>query len=68
MHFPFYQRAGDGLWRNELFSITAADFTFSRQKNGVPEWIRTIDLLLRRQSLYPAELRERIMSEYKITP
>ena len=25
--------------------------------NGTPEWIRTTDLLLRRQTLYPAELR-----------
>ena len=24
---------------------------------GTPEWIRTTDLLLRRQTLYPAELR-----------
>ena len=27
------------------------------EKNGTPEWIRTTDLLLRRQTLYPAELR-----------
>ena len=26
---------------------------------GTPEWIRTTDLLLRRQTLYPAELRAR---------
>src|SRR5579864_1318651 len=26
-------------------------------KDGTPEWIRTTDLLLRRQTLYPAELR-----------
>ena len=25
--------------------------------SGTPEWIRTTDLLLRRQTLYPAELR-----------
>ena len=24
---------------------------------GTPEWIRTTDLLLRRQTLYPSELR-----------
>ncbi len=28
--------------------------------NGTPEWIRTTDLLLRRQTLYPAELRAHI--------
>ena len=28
-----------------------------RQKNGTPGGIRTHDLLLRRQTLYPAELR-----------
>src|SRR5438034_11050560 len=27
---------------------------------GTPEWIRTTDLLLRRQTLYPAELRAHI--------
>jgi hypothetical protein len=27
------------------------------EKFGTPEWIRTTDLLLRRQTLYPAELR-----------
>src|ERR1039457_5203910 len=27
------------------------------RKYGTPEWIRTTDLLLRRQTLYPAELR-----------
>src|ERR1051325_2477597 len=26
-------------------------------ESGTPEWIRTTDLLLRRQTLYPAELR-----------
>src|SRR5205814_140284 len=31
-------------------------------KNGAPGEIRTPDLLLRRQSLYPAELRARIAS------
>ena len=30
--------------------------------NGTPEWIRTTDLLLRRQTLYPAELRAHIGS------
>jgi hypothetical protein len=30
------------------------------QKIGAPERIRTSDLLLRRQTLYPAELRARI--------
>jgi CHAT domain len=29
-------------------------------KHGTPEWIRTTDLLLRRQTLYPAELRAHI--------
>ena len=28
-----------------------------RRRNGTPDWIRTSDLLLRRQTLYPAELR-----------
>ena len=29
----------------------------SNRGSGTPEWIRTTDLLLRRQTLYPAELR-----------
>ena len=37
-------------------------FAFPRQKNGVPDEIRTHDLLLRRQPLYPTELRERFSS------
>src|ERR1035438_3644869 len=29
----------------------------SKNLSGTPEWIRTTDLLLRRQTLYPSELR-----------
>ena len=29
----------------------------AKKLSGTPEWIRTTDLLLRRQTLYPAELR-----------
>ena len=32
--------------------------------NGTPEWIRTTDLLLRRQTLYPAELRAHVFQFY----
>ena len=34
---------------------------------GIPEWTLTIDLLLRRQSLYPTELRIQIKA-YKYKP
>ena len=33
--------------------------------SGTPEWIRTTDLLLRRQTLYPAELRARVFKSYE---
>jgi hypothetical protein len=33
------------------------DFGVNTKLCGTPEWIRTTDLLLRRQTLYPAELR-----------
>ena len=33
------------------------------EKFGTPEWIRTTDLLLRRQTLYPAELRARMQTK-----
>jgi hypothetical protein len=33
--------------------------TNSGQKTGDPWWVRTTDILLRRQVLYPAELRGR---------
>lgn len=33
----------------------------SERKNGAPERIRTPDLLIRSQALYPAELRARIV-------
>ena len=31
--------------------------------SGTPEWIRTTDLLLRRQTLYPTELRARMKTK-----
>ena len=36
-----------------------------RRECGAPEQIRTADLLLRRQTLYPAELRARVTSFYR---
>ena len=37
-------------------------------ENGTPGAIRTRDLLLRRQSLYPTELRVPIKDKYNIIP
>src|ERR1022692_2532688 len=37
-----------------------AHFRLGRSRSGTPERIRTSDLLLRRQALYPAELRAHI--------
>src|SRR5689334_22995441 len=34
-----------------------AKLVIRKNLSGTPEWIRTTDLLLRRQTLYPAELR-----------
>ena len=39
------------------YEKTLITFIVMRVKYGVPGGIRTLDLLLRRQTLYPAELR-----------
>ena len=45
-----------GLSGVRFFRIPGKWLIF-RSRFGTPEWIRTTDLLLRRQTLYPAELR-----------
>ena len=37
-------------------------------RSGTPEWIRTTDLLLRRQTLYPAELRAHKKTKILLNP
>ena len=46
-------------------SITGSAFEL---ENGTPGAIRTRDLLLRRQTLYPTELRVPIRDKYNIIP
>ena len=41
------------------FSINSRNHLETKEKNGAPGVIRTPDLLIRSQSLYPAELRAR---------
>ena len=50
---------GPQAQKNENFSSKEyhGKITYINEVNGDPYWIRTSDLLLRRQLLYPAELR-----------
>src|SRR5579863_4813657 len=43
-------------WREDATAETLTCLQVA-EKSGTPEWTRTTDLLLRRQTLYPAELR-----------
>ena len=45
-----------------IVSVTSAGRTAVIEFYGTPEWIRTTDLLLRRQTLYPTELRAHVAS------
>ena len=42
--------------------------TISSLECGTPEWIRTTDLLLRRQTLYPTELRAHMKTKDLLDP
>src|SRR5689334_2735416 len=50
---------GEKLWTEPTSRAAFAGTTcrLGIDWSGTPEWIRTTDLLLRRQTLYPAELR-----------
>ncbi len=51
-------------WRSNQLSYTHHGRNLAvREGIGVPWGIRTLDLLLRRQLLYPTELKARIWSE-----
>ena len=45
--------------RADLETSRRLSLTFSHN-HGMPDWIRTNDLLLRKQTLYPTELRARV--------
>ena len=56
--FWYREKSPFGQQKSPIYSGFSQETSFLSPHYGVPEVIRTPDLLLRRQSLYPAELRK----------
>ena len=54
---PYFSIQFSTQWEASLERLACTECPSLRGLNGTPEWIRTTDLLLRRQTLYPSELR-----------
>ena len=52
-----FDSPSNAMWVGNWVGYFSARSLQVTENIGTPEWIRTTDLLLRRQTLYPAELR-----------